>query len=129
MFIRNSNLSDVVTLASFNRQDFGVPNLNGPYVLAAKTISTHKDGIIAAGIVRATTEGILVIDESQPLVTRVNVIQELIRTLRRDISRIGYDECHVFANAAISPLLRKLNFVDCKGTPMVLQWQNENVKK
>lgn len=92
---------------------FEFPDLSS-YLYACKRVALVDDKIIGAGFIRLTCEGILIIDESFPLVTRVKVIKALIDNVFAEAESIGLSECHVFlSNGKIRNLLSKLGFIDC----------------
>jgi len=109
-------------LKEMNKQDFIVP-INDPLLISKKVIIENNQ-IIGSGMVKITTEGILILDESIPVDIRVNALKLLIKECQLDLEKKNIHECHVFVkNERFQRVLAKLGFQFCKGgTPMIFQF-------
>lgn len=102
--------------------DFPFPDLSDP-LYVAKAIAEINGKIIALGLQRVTTEGILIMDLDQPRVTRMKAVGALLTTA---LQNGHYDEIHTFVTGEITwtyaeLLKRKFGFEDVHGIPLVLR--------
>src|SRR5580704_1771789 len=93
MIISNQLTEEELSLLHDN--SFPIPNINNPLYFSKKLIIDNGE-LIAAGLVKLTCEGVLVINEKAPLRSRVNGIKALIEEQSKDAKKIGLDDCHVF---------------------------------
>ena len=98
-----------------------------PFPDFTRNISTRSvidnGRLIGAGLLRATSEGIIVMDEKAPVTTKVRAIKGLISSLVPEAKYCGIDDCHVFVkDDKMYDLLKKLGFQDCIGKVMVLHF-------
>ena|SRR5271166_6045584 len=121
MFILNDVNLDL--MKSIHDGSFPLPDLtNRLYILKKSAVENGK--LVAVGLVRLTAEGILMTDQSLPLVTRANCSTVLIESLKSDAKSYGLDECHVFVkNEKVSKFLKHIGFSPCNGgQPLVIHF-------
>jgi len=100
---------------------FPLPDLSNPANIAFRSII--GDGkLIAIGIVRYTTEGILIADEELPVTTRARATEMIVKELAEEVKARGLYECHVFVkDLRVKAFLKHLGFIDCNaGDPLVI---------
>jgi hypothetical protein len=114
------NIIDIDNFRALHKANFPFPE--GEFL--TKQAVLDNGGLVALGLVRLTTEGILVINQSLPLTTRIRAIKELINNLEDTVKRVGINSCHVFVkNPDMRKLLLHLGFKDCEGEQaMVVQF-------
>ena len=99
-------------VASAHDNSFPLPNLNNKLYISKKQVISNGQ-LIAAGFVRLTCEGIVVVDLKQPLVSRVEAIKKLIEIQSEEARKVGLQDCHVFVkNDSMANLLRQLGFIE-----------------
>lgn len=77
---------------------FPFPDLNDPTFIEKKII-VDKGKIIGCGLVKLTTEFILIMDDLSPLRSRVLGINQLQKQLVCDLLKKGIKDCHIFTDA------------------------------
>ena len=100
---------------------FPLPWLDNPANIAHRSI-IEGGKLVAVGIVRYTTEGILIADEELPIITRARATEMIIKELAEEVRARGLHECHVFVkDLRVKAFLKHLGFVDCQaGDPLVI---------
>lgn len=92
-------------------KDFPVPDLSSPLYALKEVALDHKGQIIGVGIVRITSEVILIIDKKRSLPDKMIAIKTLLKKGVEESKKIGLDEWHAFvADTKFVKLLEKLNF-------------------
>ena len=101
---------------------FPLPNLTDPAYIASRTV-IDNGSIVAVGLVRVTTEAILIINQSLPRITRARAGQKLVEEMGRELRWRGIHDCHVFVkNPKVREYLRHLGFIDCNaGEPLMIR--------
>lgn len=128
LHVRQLRPDDIPKLEEAYHKKVGVPfpDLANQLYFCNRIVEDEDGNIVGAGIVRLTTESILVVDDNQPLVTRVRAIKELFNTLKDEVSTFGMDETHAFISEedyALRLLLKQtFGFVDCKNRAVYLQF-------
>ncbi len=126
--VRQLRPDDVPKLLEAYRKKVGAPfpDLTNQLYFCSKIVEDENGNIIGAGIVRLTTESILVVNDSQPKTARVRAIKKLVDVLKSDVSAFGMDETHAFIaeeDYALRLLLKRLFcFADCKNRAVYLQF-------
>lgn len=120
MLLRDIQDSDVATLRCYLNGNFPFPDLADELCIAKKAV-IENGNLIGAGIIRLTSEGILIMDAKAPLRSRVRAILSLADALRRDVKQQGMTECHVFVREPnVRKFLQRVGFVSSiGGDPMV----------
>jgi len=122
LHVRPLTTEDTNSVLEIFDNSFSKPDFDSALYLSKKVIEVNGK-IVAAGLCRLTSEGILIADMNQPLTIRTRAIKELIDVMIEDSYDMGMDECHMFTgNDEITNLLSKLGFVLCKGTAMVTHY-------
>lgn len=112
MIILNSTGEE---LEGLHDNSFPFPDLSNP-LYVSKKIAMSDGKIIGGGIVRITTEGILILNQDASLQQRSIASKAIINSLKEDIKSRGLDECHVFVQQAnVRLFLKSLGFINCKG--------------
>lgn len=121
--IRDLERSDIERLRAMHDDAFPFPDLSNPRYLIQKAIDVEGE-LIGSGIVRLTSEAILILDKTTPRVTRVKATQAIVNSLMRTAKLKGLDECHAFVREPnIERLLKTLGFENSKGgTPLFIDF-------
>src|SRR5437667_9101996 len=94
---------------------FPFPNLSNPSYIVQRT-AIDNGNIVAHVIVKLTAEGILITDQSLPLVTRARCARELMNSAERPLKARNLDDCHVFCkDSHVIDFLTHYGFERCKG--------------
>lgn len=117
------NNIDQEVLESIHDNSFPIPIVRNPLYISKKT-AIDNGQLIGSAMVKLTAEGILILDQNQPLVTRARAAKELIEALKQDIKMQGLNDCHVFVKKeAVRKFLKHLGFMPCQGgDPMVIHF-------
>jgi hypothetical protein len=122
--IRNLEISDIPTVASFDR-DFEFPDLQSKLYMIKK-VALHENKIIAAAFLRITSEGILVADHDCSEYERTKAILQLVTNIKIEAVQKGLSDCHIFVakdNEKFRKFATKLGFKDCRDPAMVMQYE------
>lgn len=121
--VRDLKASDVATVARMHNGAFPFPDLSN-LLYASKKVATIEDRVIAAGLCRLTSEGILILDRDQPATVKVRVVRDLLQSMTGEVVALGMDECMVFADSPeyAALLVKKLGFKPCEGIPLVVSY-------
>ena len=121
--IRNLEAFDVGTVARLHSGAFPFPDLSN-LLYASKKVAIVEDEVIAAGLCRLTSEGILILDRDQPATVKVRVVRDLLQSMADEVVALGMDECMVFADSPeyAALLVKKLGFEPCTGIPLVVSY-------
>lgn len=125
--IRNLEPNDEAKVRSIHERcsDFPMPQLDHPLYIAKGII--ERDGkVIGLGMIRLTSEAIVILDLDEPRSVRAKAIEEILRTGIYQCQSHGIDEVHTFLTGEITHsfadvLKRKYGFVDCEGIPLTLK--------
>jgi hypothetical protein len=126
--VRQLRPDDIPKLVEAYNKKVGTPfpDLANQLYFCNRVVEDEDGQLIGAGIVRLTTESILVVDDNQPATIRVRAIKELFNTLKDEVSILGMDETHAFIaeeDYALRLMLKQLfGFVDCKNRAVYLQF-------
>lgn len=120
MILVNTSSSD--DFKAIHDDSFPLPDLSNRLYISKK-LAIEKDRILAAGLVKMTCEGILVIDRDLPLLTKVRVIRTLIDNQSCEVKRAGLEDCHLFVkNDKMKNFLAKLGIIDLEHeSPMMVR--------
>ena len=123
MIVRDLIATDLPLLYAMHDNQFPFPDLKN-HLYMVKKVAQDKDGIIGTGIVRLTSEAILITDQTRPRSTRVKAVARLADAMLIDTKATGMDECHVFVrNSNIEHIVERIGFKKCRGgIPMVLHF-------
>lgn len=125
--VRLMKSEDTKRIEDIHKQhsDFPLPDLSSPLYICAG-VALLNDEIIGAGLVRVSSEAILMLDKSQRKAVRGEALRELIKlgVMQTDIH--GIDEWHTFITGDESGeyaqvLKHSFGFVECEGKPMYLK--------
>lgn len=102
---------------------FPFPDLSNPLYIS-KRIAVCDGKTIAAGFVRLTCEGILIVDGNACKLARAIAGKEIIESLKIDVKSKGLDECHVFVkNPDVVRFLEHVGFKpSLGGNPMIIHF-------
>ena len=102
---------------------FPFPDLSNPLYVSKKTV-IDNGSIVAVGLARLTTEGILFTNPDMPLVSRARASKAVMDSLREDLRKQGIDECHVFVkDSKVQKFMEHFGFTLCKGgQPLVIHF-------
>jgi len=96
-------------------QDWNIPDINSPLYILKEVAVNHKGAIIGIGLVRLTSEVILVVDAKQNLATKMTTLKTLMNRGIDESRKCGLDEWHAFVMSyKFAKLLEKLKFVKSK---------------
>lgn len=110
--IRKLEVSDIAKLRAIHKESFPFPDLMHEDIISI-FVAEKDNKILAAGAVKLTTEGILIIDRNQPKIARVKEIVQLTSACKHDIKAKGFHECHMFCDEHMVKLLKVLGFIQC----------------
>src|SRR6266571_7719869 len=124
MIVRPLMAEDITKVRSIHERssDFPLPDFcDSHYVI--KEVAVKNDKIIGVGLLRTTSEAILILDLDEARSDRAQAIEELLRTGIWKCQKIGIDEIHSFLTGEITysfadVLKRKFGFVNCEGIPL-----------
>ena len=118
---------DVKEVEEIHRQysDFPLPDLSNPLYIC-KGVALLNDEIVGVGLVRITSEAILILDKSRRKVVKGEALRELIKLGVMQTDLHGIDEWHTFItgdeSGVYSNVLKNtFGFVECEGRPMFLR--------
>ncbi len=127
MMIRPYTSNDLDKVRSIHERcsDFPLPNIDGPLYVVRETI-LFGDRIIGVGLLRLTSEAVIILDLDEPRSVRARALEQLINTGIHKSQKLGIDEMHAFLTGEITHsfadvLKRKFGFVDCEGIPLTLR--------
>lgn len=113
MVITNVLESEVEVLKSLHDNSFPFPDLDDCIV---KQAVIDNGILVGMGIVRLTTEGILIINKDLSSLTKSRCIQGLINNMVPKVKSLGIKDCHVFVqDYKMIRFLQEIGFQDCKG--------------
>lgn len=123
MNIRRLEKRDVKEVYAIHQKfyNFAFPDLSNPLYAIQRVVLDNSGKIILAGIVRLTSEGIFITDKDRSNITRMKAIKLLSEQMYKDVVNFGLEDLHIFAenDDNYNNILRKLEFVDSTGFPMV----------
>jgi hypothetical protein len=108
--------------------DFILPDLSSKLVIAQRAIEVNGE-LQAVGLLKLTSEAMLLVDEKLPLQTRTIAIKQLLMQLVFDGERLGLDDCHVFVrrdNGKMKKFLEKFKFIEVEFDTMYLPPRSQN---
>jgi hypothetical protein len=121
-----NDLERVTQLHNANVPTFPFPDLLNHLYCCNKVVEDEEGNIIGVGIVRLTSETILILDKSRERTTRSRAVQMLFEKMRREVKAMGMDETHMWVgkeNASFKTLLCKhFGFVPCRDRSLFLQF-------
>jgi len=127
--IRNLLANDLVEVKKLHDRSaasFSFPDFSNNLYCCNKVVEDERGNIIGVGIVRLTSESILILDKTRERTTRSCAIKMLIDRMKKEVKSLGMDETHVFIsndNRALKSLLcRHFGFVPCKDRSLFLQF-------
>lgn len=99
--------------------EFDFPNFCSKY-LALWSINDENDKVICAGGIRSIAESVIITDLSLPRRTRVKALQMMHEITTHNVSRLDYEEFHVFIqDENYERQLIKSGFVPTRGKCLV----------
>lgn len=127
MDTRPLEVKDIPSIRSIHERssDFPFPNLDNPLYIVKEVI--ENDGkIIGLGLIRLTSEAVVILDLDEPRKIRARAIEELLRVGIMKSQKLGIDEINSFLTGEITHsfadvLRRKFGFVNCEGIPLTLK--------
>ena len=113
---------DQEDLKELHDATFPLPDLLNPTYIAGRTIIDNGK-VVAIGILKVTTEAVLITNERAPHITRGRAVKALVNELEIELRKRRLQDCHIFVKQHhVQRFLRGLGFVDCNaGNPMVIQ--------
>lgn len=116
MIILNSaDHSTLIRLHESTKEQFPVPDLEDKMYISCKS-AVENGKVQAIGLIRLTTEGILVTDQSLPKTTRALASVAVMDALKKDLLSKQIHECHVFVqDENVARFLRHYGFNPSKG--------------
>lgn len=119
MILVNASSSD--DFKAIHDYSFPLPDLSNKLYISKK-LAIEKDKVLAAGLVKLTCEGVLIIDRDLPLLTKVRVIRTLIDVQASEVKKLGMEDCHLFVkNERMKNFLAKLGILDLEHeSPMMI---------
>lgn len=119
--VRDLQLSDIVRLEQMHNSDFPLPNLNDRRYFSQKVVGD----LDAVGILKLTTEAIIIMNQGVSRLTRARALSELILELKKELLRFNLDDTHVFlldpeSNKTERILIKHFNFLPASGKALYL---------
>lgn len=109
-------------------RDFLLPDLSSKLVIAQRAIEV--DGALqAVGLLKLTSEAMLIIDDKLSVQARALATKTLITQLIYDGERLGLDDCHVFVrrdNEKMKKFLESFAFIEVEFDTMYLPPRSQN---
>lgn len=101
---------------------FPLPNLDNPAYISKRSIIDNGN-LVAIGLLKITTESILIVNRSTPNITRAKALRALVGELETELKWRKIPDSHVFVrNHKLKNLLESLKFIKCNsGESMVIQ--------
>src|SRR5690349_11935805 len=99
------------------RLPFPPRNLNDPLYISKRIIDIDGE-VVAAGLLRLTSEAILMLNPESAKRYKVTALKELINLCKIDCQKFNIDEVHAFLTGDadnFSRVLKKLGFEDATG--------------
>jgi len=127
--IRNLLTNDLEVIMQLHKnsgEDFPFPDLLNQLYCCSKVVEDEDENIVGVGVVRLTSESILILNPGRERSVRARAIKLLINRMKRDVKVLGMDETHVFISKSNSKLktilMRAFGFVECKDKSLYLQF-------
>lgn len=112
------NAIDQLTVENLHRtvsEQFPVPDVTDPMYISCKS-AIDNGKVQAIGLVRLTTEGVLITDNSLPKTTRALASVAVMDALKKDLLSKRIHECHVFVqDPKVARFLCHYGFKKSKG--------------
>ena len=128
MNIRPYTEEDLEAVRSIHERcsDFPLPDLKHP-LYVVKEIAERNGKIVALGLIRVTSEAVVIMDLDEPRSVRAEAVVDLIGTGIFKSQKLGLDEMHAFLTGEITHsfadvLKRKFAFQDVEGIPLTLRY-------
>ena len=123
MIIRDLNYGDEPALRHFLNGQFPFPDLTNELYISKKVV-INEGNQVGAGVVRLTSEGLVILDPTSSRRQRVSAVSALIDSQIKDVKAQGMDECHVFVRELnVRRFLKHLGFKDSLGgDPMIIHF-------
>lgn len=106
--------------------DFPLPDLLNHLYCCNKVVEDDAGNTIGIGIVRLTSESILIIDKKCTKLLRVRVVKMMIDQMKSEVKSLGMDETHCWISNADSllrqMLIKTFGFLACKSKSVYLQF-------
>lgn len=122
MTVRNFSINDVSAFETLHKEnsDFPLPDISNKLYFSHKVVEVN--GRVAAfGLLRLTSEAILIMDQSLPRLQRLKVILSIINAMIDELKAFDVDEVHTYVgDERTVHLLNRLGFVECQGKNLVL---------
>jgi hypothetical protein len=110
-----------VKMVHAENHSYPFPDLSNPLYVVQDLIKDENGEIVMAGIIRLTSEVILVTNKSANINKRIAALGIIAKELTRMLKELGIEDCHIFAeeDPNFIMFLKKLGFIDCTGKAMV----------
>ena len=123
--LQKSDLPKLAELHSANSH-FPLPDLENKLYCYAQAVLDERGAIVGIGLVRLTSESILIMGRTQPKTTQVRALRLLMDSMQKEVKQLGMDETHAFIgeyDSKLRSLLKRIyGFVDCKARSIYLQF-------
>lgn len=126
--LRELDEKDYPTLAKLHKAreyDFALPEFSNPLYIV-KAISEKDNEIIAAGLVKITSEAIIIFNESAKLKDKIESLEDLLTIGAKKTLDYGIPDWHCWVkDTGFANLLRrKYNFTNAGGKSLYLRLTN-----
>lgn len=104
-----------------HKESFPFPDISNPLYVAKRVVIADGQ-VIGAGLLKITSEAVLILDRDTELNVRVMAIMTLIKELQGLLGKFRLDECHAFVrDPNVQKFLERIGFqLSVSGTPLVL---------
>lgn len=117
MLILNYNEEILNELHRIHDGTFPFPNFSDPTFIQKK-ILVDKGRIIGCGLVKITTEGVVILDQDSPIKSRVLGLQELQRNIVCELLKRGIHDIHAFIDdSKVIEFAKRLGWETCNSKP------------
>jgi hypothetical protein len=126
-------LEDIPSIKMIHAENhnYPFPDLTNPLYVVQDVIRDENDDIIMAGVIRVTSEAILITNKQATVTKRIAALAILAKEMIKMLKELQIEDCHIFAeeDPNFITFLKKLGFIDCTGKPMVGFVRNPDEQK
>jgi len=116
------NKQEIEELRQIHDNSFPFPDFGNPTYVRSSLVRDAAGKLLAAGILKVTTETILIVNPEASRLQKAALCKQLFETLREELFGLGLDDTHLFLlkdEEHFSKLLKKhFNFQEATGKAM-----------